>query len=348
MVRAKGQREFTLLERNSIHTLRSIGWSYRKIANHVGKGSASSIKYVLDRQKELDSLKNRVGRGSQSRLRCRSLRYLKLLVLNGRRKVLRQLCEELNNMLEKPVCTRTVRRALKKLNFTGRIAARKPLLRKQNVRKRLVWARLHRDWTFEDWRKVLWTDESQFFIYGTKRRFYVRRRPGEKYFRNCLHPTVKHGKGSVMVWGAFSADGTAPLKHVQGKMTMLTYKQILIHHAKKAGIQLIGRGFVFQQDNDPKHKSRLCTNYLNSLEAKKVLKIMIWPPQSPDLNPIEQLWAYLDCAIDKSKIKNGAQLFQEINRAWLNIGKDVLVRYVKSIPARCRAVIAAKGGHTKY
>lgn len=99
----------------------------------------------------------------------------------------------------------------------------------------MKWAREHRNWTNEDWGKVLWTDESQFMLFGANKRFYIRRRKGEKYLNECLHPTMKHGKGSVMVWGGFSSKGTSPLKLISGKMDKFAYKQILIHYALKAG-----------------------------------------------------------------------------------------------------------------
>ena len=60
-----------------------------------------------------------------------------------------------------------------------------------------------------------------------------------------------------------------------------------------SGLPLEGLSFVFQQDNDPKHTSRLCKGYLTK-ESDGVLHQITWPPQSPDLNPIEMVWDELE------------------------------------------------------
>ncbi len=142
------------------------------------------------------------------------------------------------------------------------MAVKKPLLRPANILKRLEWAKAHVNWTREQWYKVLWTDESMFQVFGTHRRIIVRRAPGERYKKECIVPTMKHGGGSVMIWGALSAYGVPPLKRIHGILNKEGYHSILCRQAVPAGLNLIGKGFVFQQDNDPKHKSNLCKNYL--------------------------------------------------------------------------------------
>ena len=60
----------------------------------------------------------------------------------------------------------------------------------------------------EDWKTVLFVDESKFEIHGNNRRIYVRRRPGERLSSQCIKPTVKHGGGNIQVWGCFSCGGS--------------------------------------------------------------------------------------------------------------------------------------------
>lgn len=99
-----------------------------------------------------------------------------------------------------------VKRRLVRAGLKGRIAVQKPLLISQNKKKRLEWARQHENWTTEDWKKVLWSVESKFQVFGSNRRIFVRRSVEEKMLPQCVVPTVKHEDGSVMMWGYFSYD----------------------------------------------------------------------------------------------------------------------------------------------
>ena len=112
----------------------------------------------------------------------------------------------LEKFIGKKVSVSTVRRSLNDSGLYGRVARRKPLLNDKHRRKRLDFAKRYQSWTSEDWKKVIFSDESRFQLFYSNGRTYVRRRKGEEFNENCVVSTVKHGGGSVMVWGCFSAD----------------------------------------------------------------------------------------------------------------------------------------------
>lgn len=113
------------------------------------------------------------------------------------------------------------------MNLRGRAAIAKPLIKPANAAKRKRWCKLYAAWTEAQWRNVVYSDESSFTLFPTTGRVYVWRSPGEEYDKDCLLPTVKHGGGSVMVWGAISWHGVGPIVAVKGKMKADHYRTIL-------------------------------------------------------------------------------------------------------------------------
>ena len=94
-----------------------------------------------------------------------------------------------------------------------------------------------------------------------------------------------------MGWGCFAGDTVCDLLRTQGTLNQHGYHSILQRSAITSGLRLVGLSFVFQQYNDPTLGCvTLCKGYLTKKESDGVLHQMTWPPQSPDLNPIEMVW----------------------------------------------------------
>lgn len=122
------------------------------------------------------------------------------------------------------------------------------------------------------------------------------------------------------------------------------YRDILESHMLPHFRSNMPENSLFQHDNDPKHTSRLVRSYLE--EAN--IDVLEWPPQSPDLNPIENLWDLVDREIRKRKHSNCAQLMDHIRSEWEQIPSNVLESLIDSMPRRLRAVVSNKGFATKY
>ena len=102
----------------------------------------------------------------------------------------------------------------------------------------------------------------------------------------------------------------------------------------------------FQQDNDPKHRSGLAKQWIKD----QGFKVLLWPSQSPDLNPIEHLWDHLKRKLAGYEVepKGILELWDRVEQEWNNIGAEVCQNLIESMPRRVAAVVKAKGGHTKY
>ena len=194
---------------------------------------------------------------------------------------------------------------------------------------------------------MLWTDESKLEIFGCRRRQFVRRRAGERYNNECLLATVKHGGGSLQVWGCISASGVGDLVRINGVLNAEKYRQILIHHAIPSGSRMIGIKCILQQYNNPKHTANVIKNYLQRKEEQKVLEVMVWPPQSPDLNIIESVWDYMkiegfeEACIHRRSVVSSPRCLEQLT-------SRVPSKTSASVSGRIDAILKSKGGHTKY
>ena len=116
------------------------------------------------------------------------------------------------------------------------------------------------------------------------------------------------------MWGCFA--GVTDLFRIQGTLNQHGYHSILQRYAIPSVLHLVGLSFVFQQDNDPKHTSRLCKGYLTKKESDEVLHQMTWPPQSPDLNPIEMVWDELDRRVKEKQPTSAQHVWELLQDCW--------------------------------
>jgi DDE superfamily endonuclease len=169
---------------------------------------------------------------------------------------------------------------------------------------------------------------------------------GEPLRDDTIQPTVKHGGGSVMVWGCFMGGRTGDLHRIDGIMNQTQYKSVLQHHAIPSGLRLDGRGFVFQHDNDPKHTANTVKTYIQNKVNDGTMKFLTdWPSQSPDLNPIELVWEEMDRQVAKRKPTNQQQLFEIVNDIWRNMDSEKLLKLCDRMPRVLKACIQAEGGY---
>jgi transposase len=321
----------------------------------IGKGT---VQMWADRYEETKELERKPGSGRPRVTTPSDDQYLILQCKRNRRRTAVELRRTITTEDKEPKASvHTIRRRLVEGGYPARKARKKPLLNKKQKKGRLIWAKDHRHWTVEQWRKVLWSDESPFTLFPRSGHRYVRRQPGEEMMEQCLEKTVKHGGGKIMVWGCFHANGVGILRKIEGTMDQNQYHTILCHAVIPEIKKLTNEEpndviWIFQHDNDPKHTAKKNERYLETKQGEGQLKfhVMPWPSQSPDLNPIENLWNIIKDALDDriDRPSNLDELFQFVKEEWEKVPKDYLRNLVDNLPRRIQDVIKNKGGSTRY
>lgn len=223
-----------------------------------------------------------------------------------------------------------MRNVLNEKRFFGRVARRKHFISQINKEKRLKFAKEHLNKSDEFW-NVIFTEESKFNICGLYQ--YVWRKANSELEPKNLIPTVKHGGGSVLVWGCMAANGVGNLIFVDEIMTATVYVNILRHNLKQSAQKLgLEKTFLFQQDNDPKHRARKTEDWL-LYNAHRQLT----PPPITDMNPIENL--YLDQVHINKRFPQKNELKRILLQEWQKMTPERRKVLVSSMQRRLKAVI---------
>jgi len=339
-------RNLTVEECAQAVILLEEGWSFRRIGQRFGV-SHTSISRMIERYRETGQHLRRPGQGRHRITTRVQDRFLRVSAVRQRFVTGRLLQTQLQDAAGLRISTDTVRRRLADSNLRPRIPARGPALTPEHRRARLNFAREHIHWAVEDWERVLWSDESRFCLYNSDRRVRVYRRPNERYAQCNFQNTRLFGGGSVMFWGGISLTARTDLVVINnGSLTADRYiREILQDHVIPFA-PYIGENFLFQHDNARPHVAQIVQNYLNEVG----IDTMEWPANSPDLNPIENVWDMIYRRFQKlpNPPNNLNGLTEDIVQIWNNLDQNDIRSVMLSMNNRCRAVIQNRGGNTHY
>ena len=343
------RHELTSKIKETIISLENDGYSIRNIARILKIGK-TTVHSVLQKYQLTGSTANLPRSGRPQATSAADDRKIRQMIEKNPKLTAPEVNQAMK-MAGVTICDQTIRNRIHAAGFKGRRAQCKPLISVKNRRARLEFAKKHADKPVSYWEKILWTDETKINMFQSDGRCTVWRPRNKAEDPKYTSASVKHGGGSVMAWACISAKGPGDLVFIDditedGSSIMdgNTYRKILGKYIEPNGKKLVGRGFIVQSDNDPKHTAKVTQEFI----AKKKWRVLNWPSQSPDLNPIEHTLNLLKRKMRSEKPRNKAKLKEIAMNAWKQIEPFVFQKLVHSMPRRLAAVIANKGYATKY
>ena len=190
-----------------------------------------------------------------------------------------------------------------------------------------------------DWSKIVWSDRRKFNLDGPDglRCYWHDLRTDPKNFSKR-----QFGGGSVMIWGAFVSNTIFAIHIMEGNYNSEKYTDML----EECLDPFMQPDWVFMHDGASIHRS----NHTKEWLGDKKIPILEWPANSPDLNPIENLWGLLARAVfaNGRQFKTKDELTKEILKQWALMDAEHLISLVESLPNRIIDVISCKGSNTKY
>lgn len=323
-------------EKSLAYLQHKTGTRTSKIAINLNRTSKTIFNFLKKPNPKTKFAPNHAAKGRWSKGRTKlTLRHKNLLkkwLENGTMHSARQCWIRLNKVKNlSRVSYLPVSNYLKTLGSFVRPKL-KTLVSPGNRVKRLQYCAEYEEFNF---RKVLFTDESSFQLNSNNVRAFK--------FKGHTPPRITkyNPNHKIMVWAGISYCGKTTLHFVEGKLNQDKYIEILANHREEMERMFRGRGrWYFQQDNAPCHKPQKVKSYIENYLGAGIIP---HPPQSPDLNPIELIWAFMKTKVEEDRPRNKQELKTSIERAWRQVTLDLMRNCINNLPQKMKQVTEKNG-----
>ncbi len=286
------------------------------------------------------------------------------ITLHAVRILLRQLrskskiiWRQLKMNIEIDLNARTLNATLRAYEISHWLAFKRSKLTSEAARLQLKWAKTHEDWIMNQWRKVIWSNETFVTRRSDKTSEWVFETRKQKWDRNKVMKIFNKKIFFIMIWEAFWDSERSNLYLLDRDFEFKKHDYLAVFYLQilKYNLTDIWKSeLMFMQNNASIHRVRKLKLWFQ----KNDIEVMKWSSYSLDLNSIENLWALLKKKIYKvysnlNSLKNKeneaeTQLFQILQRVWANLWEKIMKKLIFSMLERCAAIIIANDWHIKY
>lgn len=200
--------------RSNIVTLLQQGLSTRQVAERCGV-SKSTVQNI--RKRHLPTITQLRG-GRVSKLSSQNKRFCIRTITSEKLETATAVVKKLRNDLNVEASERAVRRCLQEAGLAAMEKENRSKLSTKNIKARLEFAKRHKDWTVADWKHIIWSDETKISRFCSDGRSWCWARDGETRQPRQIKETVKHGGGSLMIWGCMMVQGPGFMCRLTGTM----------------------------------------------------------------------------------------------------------------------------------
>ncbi|KAL4500899.1 hypothetical protein ABPG72_020133 [Tetrahymena utriculariae] len=303
------------------------------------EGSSSTIKRVWKQWQESNktSTNFKGNSGRKPKLTEESKDKIESFILQNP-SASRRMIESNENANPQGVSGQTLLANLKSNGFYQKSDRTSIIISDVNKEKRVLWAKKLLRGQRKDLQSCIYTDETWIYFqndYKSKTWMHEDKQPKQSVRFQDRWPQ------KCLVWGAIHQDGAVALKFIDGNINAHKYLTILEEFFSN---DLDGFQYsCFQQDNAKSHTSLLITNFFK----ERNIQLLEWASQSPDINPIERIWAHLKQMISKEIRKfQDFEKFKEYVQITFLASKElrsIIQNCIKSIPKNLNKLIEAKG-----
>ena len=351
----EGRKELSPYQRGQVISAKTFGHTPAEIA-HVLNLPDSTVRTTIIRESLRHDGKSKKGRGRRKSYTPRDerklLRHIRLHPKDTYIAVKQATGLEISRT--------TIKKILKASGITNWRAKKRPALTEKHAQERLAWCKARKDWTRDDWKNIMWSDECSAERGKGKRGVWVFRTPAQKWDKQMIETYAKSKDISVMVWGCFwgreEGIGRSELylldRDFESKKhgySARSYLDVLEDQMPKCWEP----GLIFMQDGASIYTARAVRRWFQDM----AIPLIDWPAVSPDLNPIEHVWWHLKKGVleahpELEVMGASEEAIQALERAlievWDALPDSLFESLLDSMPRRVQACIAADGWHTRY